>query len=103
MTALLYVSYSSKLSKDEKWMIDEQVSKNRKTVYLFVKDKTKKASVVIFLAGALCFNNPQPFEAIGLSILPTNQEVLKLVNSFRGGSSNLLGATAVLGLIILMF
>lgn len=73
MTALLYISYSSGLSEDDKLIIDRQVSRNREKVCIVVKtlasnakDKTKKVIVVILLGGALYFSNVQPSEAIGL-------------------------------------
>ncbi len=78
MTALLYISYSSGLSEDDKLIIDRQVSRNRETVCIVVKtlasnakDKTKKVIVVILLGGALYFSNVQPSEAIGLSLPPS--------------------------------
>lgn len=77
MTALLYISYSSGLSEDDKLIIDRQVSRNREKVCIVVKtlasnakDKTKKVIVVILLGGALYFSNVQPSEAIGLSMPP---------------------------------
>jgi hypothetical protein len=77
MTALLYISYSSGLSEDDKFIIDRQVSRNREKVCIVVKtlpsnakDKTKKVIVVILLGGALYFSNVQPSEAIGLSMPP---------------------------------
>lgn len=76
MTALLYYSMSSDLTTDEIIEIDRQIAKNRETVCFFVrnlasnsKDKTRKGIVVIILGGALYFNNVQPSEAIGLTIL----------------------------------
>ena len=60
MTALLYISYSVGLNKEDKLIIDRQVSRNRETVCIAVKtlasnakDKTKKVIVVILLGGAL--------------------------------------------------
>lgn len=77
MTALMYISYSSGLSEDDKLIIDRQVSRNREKVCIVVKtlasnakDKTKKVIVVILLGGALYFSNVQPSEAIGLSMPP---------------------------------
>ena len=77
MTALLYYSYSSGLSENDKLIIDRQVSINREKVCIVVKtlasdaeDKTKKVIVVIVLGGALYFSNVQASEAIGLSMLP---------------------------------
>ena len=77
MTALLYISYSSGLSEDDKLIIDRQVSRNREKVCIVVKtlasnakDKTKKVIVVILLGGVLYFSNVQPSEAIGLSMPP---------------------------------
>nr|YP_010283133.1 hypothetical protein MKU15_pgp058 [Nitzschia traheaformis]ULD15897.1 hypothetical protein [Nitzschia traheaformis] len=75
MTALLYISYSSELSEDDKLMIDRQISINREKVCIVVKTlasnakyKTKKIIVVIILGGALYFSNVQASEAIGLSM-----------------------------------
>ena len=75
MAALLYISYSSGLSEDDKLIIDRQVSRNREKVRIVVKtlasnakDKTKKVIVVILLGGALYFSNVQPSEAMGLSM-----------------------------------
>ena len=72
------ILYSSRLSEDDKLIIDRQVSRNRETVCIVVKtlasnakDKTKKVIVVILLGGALYFSNVQPSEAIGLSLPPT--------------------------------
>ena len=66
MTALLYISYSSGLSEDDKLILDRQVSRNREKVYIVVKtlasnakDKTKKVIVGILLGGALYFSNVQ--------------------------------------------
>lgn len=77
MTALLYISYSSGLSEDDKLIIDRQVCRNREKVCIVVKtlasnakDKTKKVIVVILLGGALYFSNVQPSEAIGLYMPP---------------------------------
>ena len=78
MTGLLYISYSSGLSDDDKLIIDRQVSRNRekvcmvvKTLASNVKGKTKKVIVVILLGGTLYFSNVQPSEAIGLSMPST--------------------------------
>lgn len=75
MTALLYISYSSGLSEDDKLIIDRQVSRNREEVCIVVKtlasnakDKIKKVIVVILLGGALYFIDVQPSDAIGLSL-----------------------------------
>lgn len=80
MTALLYISYSSRLSEDDKLIIDRQVSRNRETVCIVVKSLlhmqkiklTKKVIVVIIVGGALYFSNVQSSEAIGLSMPPNN-------------------------------
>ena len=40
MTALLYISYSSGLSEDDKLIIDRQVSRNREKVRIVVKTHT---------------------------------------------------------------
>lgn len=37
MTALLYISYSSGLSEDDKFIIDRQVFRNREKIYIVVK------------------------------------------------------------------
>ena len=78
MRALLYYSISSDLTEDEIIEIENQVSKNRERVCIFVrnvasnaKDKTRKVIVVSILGGALWFSNVQPSEAMGLSIAPT--------------------------------
>ena len=77
MSALLYYSISSDLSKDEIIKIDRQIEKNRETVFFFVrnlasnaKDKTKKVIVVIISGGAVYFSNVEPSEAIGLPMAP---------------------------------
>jgi hypothetical protein len=77
MIGLLYISYSLRLSEDDKLIIDRQVSRNRETVCIVVKtlasnakNKTKKIIVVILLGGAIYFSNVQPSEAIGLSMPP---------------------------------
>lgn len=64
MTALLYISYSSGLSEDDKLILNRQVYKNRERVCILVKTlasngkyKTRKVIVVIILGGALYFNN----------------------------------------------
>ena len=74
---LLYISYRSRLSENNKLIIDKQVSTNREKICIVVKtlasdakNKTKKVIVVILLGGALYFNNVQPSEAIGLSMPP---------------------------------
>jgi hypothetical protein len=78
MTALLYISYSSGLSEDDKLIIDRQVSRNRETVCIVVKtlasnakDKTKRVIVVITLVSVFWFSNLESAEAIGLSMPPT--------------------------------
>ena len=74
MTALLYISYSSGLSEDDKLIIDRQVSRNREKVCIVVKTLLQmqkiKLNVVILLGGALYFSKVQPSEAIGLSMPP---------------------------------
>ena len=77
MSAFLCYSISSKLTEDEIKEIDKQISKNRETVFFFVrnlasnaKDKTRKVIVVIILGGALYFSDVPPSEAIGLTMPP---------------------------------
>ena len=74
----MYISYSSRLSEDNKLIIDKKVSRNRKKVCIVVKtlasnakDKIKKVSVVIILGGAVYFSNVESSEAIGLSMPPS--------------------------------
>ena len=55
MTTLLYISYSSGLSED-----DKLIFYRLKTLASNAKDKTKKVIVVILLGGALYFSNVQP-------------------------------------------
>ena len=63
MTALLYYSYSRNLTKDEIIEIDKQVTKNRKGVYLLVRNlpsnSTRKAKR-LFVYGMLIFELVQP-------------------------------------------
>lgn len=91
MTAFVYISYSSRLSEDDKLIIDKQVSRNREKVCLVVKilassakDKTKKVIVVSLLAGAIYFSNVQASEAIGLSLPPA--PVLRVQPSYQHDS-----------------
>ena len=64
MTALLYISYSSGLSEDDKLIIDKQVSRTREKVRSIVrtlvsntKYKTKKVIVISILGETLYFSN----------------------------------------------
>ena len=64
---------STGLSKDEEIAIDIQVCRNRKAVWIFVrnlpsnaKDKTKRVIIV----NVLGFSTVQPSEAMGLSMPP---------------------------------
>ena len=78
MTALLYYSISSTLSEDEIIEVDRRVAKNRKEVYIFVrnfaankKSRTKRIIIIIALASGVWFSNLESAEAIGLSLPPS--------------------------------
>jgi nitrate reductase NapE component len=64
MTALLYISYSSHLSEDEKLIIDTQVSKNLETVFI----------VVMIFGSVFWFSDIEPAEGMGFSVPPTRVE-----------------------------
>ncbi len=73
MTALLYYSISSDLTEDDIIEIDRQVTKNRETVCIFVRNcasNAKKVIVISILGGALWFSNLESAEAMGLSMPP---------------------------------
>jgi len=77
MTLDLAYSYCTGLSKEEIIAIDKQVCRNRELVYIFVtklplntKHKAKRVIIVSALGVALWFSNVEPYEAMGLSILP---------------------------------
>lgn len=78
MTALLFISYSSGLTKEDKLIINKSVFKNREAVCVVVRDirrnvndKAKKLIIVISLTSVIWFNSLESAEAIGLNILPT--------------------------------
>ena len=88
MTALLYYSISSDLTEDEIIEIDRQVTKNRETVCILVrncasnaKDKTRKVIVISILGGALWFSNLKSAEAMGLSMPPA--PVVRVCPSYK--------------------
>jgi hypothetical protein len=157
MSLLLYISYSSGLSEEDKLIINKSVFENREAICIGVryircnvKDKTKRLIIVISLTSVIWFSSLESAEAIGLNMLPTptvrvqpsyqhgskveigkvilrkkdliaykspklfliyltdprlssNQEILKLVKNLRGGSWGLIGTTALLGFMILIF
>jgi hypothetical protein len=45
MIGLLYISYSLRLSEDDKLIIDRQVSRNRETVCIVVKTLASNAKI----------------------------------------------------------
>lgn len=81
MTALLYYSYSRNLTEDEIVKIDEQVTKNREGVCLFVrklpsnpKRKTKRVIILFCLGFVLVFSNIELCWGIGMSLPPLQIE-----------------------------
>ena len=88
MSSLLYYSISSNLTKDEIIEIDRKISKNRETVFFFVrnltsnaKNKTRKVIVVIILGNTIFFSNPRSSEAVGLNVLP--EPVIRVQPSYQ--------------------
>jgi hypothetical protein len=78
MTALLYISYSSRLNEKDKLIINKSVFENRETVCIVVrdircnvKDKTKRLIIMISLTSVIWFSGLESAEAIGLNMLPT--------------------------------
>nr|UZC30166.1 hypothetical protein [Entomoneis sp.] len=78
MTALLYYSISSTLTEDEIIEVDRRVAKERKAVYIFVrnfaangKNGTQRIILIIALGSVVWFSNLDSVEAIGLLTPPT--------------------------------
>lgn len=63
MTALLYISYSSALNKNDKLTINKQVPRNQNGI--------KKIVTAIVLGGSFYFSNVQPSMAMGLRNVST--------------------------------
>jgi hypothetical protein len=82
MTSLLYISYSSKLTKEDKLSIDESVLDNRLAVRNFVK-KVYGKSGVIFISSTLgiliLFSGVENVDEIRLGTLP-QVPIMKLQN-----------------------
>ena len=77
MTALLYYSISSDLAEDEIIEVDRRVAKDRKAVYIFVrnfasngKDGTKRIILIIALVSVVWLSNLESVSAVGLPIPP---------------------------------
>lgn len=73
MSLFLAYSYCTGLAKNEEIGIDEQVSKNRREAYIFIrnfssntKDKSRKIIVITVLSFSICYSNIQSSEAIGV-------------------------------------
>jgi hypothetical protein len=73
MTALLFYSYSSKLTEAEKLTIDKEVIGNRVAVIKFVKKAYVKGKVIVIsttLGILILVSTPKNVDAIGLSTMP---------------------------------
>ena len=88
MSGLLYISYSSGLSEEDKLIIDKSVFENREAVCIFVrnipsnvKDKTKRLIIVISLATVVWFSDLESVQAIGLLMPPA--PVVRVQPSFE--------------------
>ena len=63
MTALLYISHSSKLSKDDILIIDQQVFKRKKRIHniakscFSIKSKIKKIIIIIYIRQGIFSNS----------------------------------------------
>ena len=71
MSALLYYSYSSKLTEAEKLTIDKEVSVNRVAVIKFVKKVFGKGKVIVIsttLGILILVSTPKNAEGIGVSV-----------------------------------
>nr|YP_009028998.1 hypothetical protein [Cylindrotheca closterium]AGY78396.1 hypothetical protein [Cylindrotheca closterium] len=78
MRALLYYSISLTLTEDEIIEVDRRVAKERKAVYIFVrnfasngKNGTQRIILIIALGSVVWFSNLDSAEAIGLLTPPT--------------------------------
>jgi hypothetical protein len=78
MTALLYYSISSTFKENKIIEIDRRVTKDRKEVYIFVRNlgankrhRNKKIILIIALVSGVWFNNLKSAQAIGLSLPPS--------------------------------
>lgn len=95
MTALLYISYSSKLSEADKLAIDKSVFENRLAVSKFVKKVSGKSKVIVIsttLSILILFSGIEKVDAIRLSTLP-QAPIIKLdsrVGSVKFVSSKLI-------------
>lgn len=73
MSALLYYSYSSKLTEAEKLTIDKEVSGNRVAVIKFVKKVYGKGKVIVIsttLGIVILVSTPKNAEGIGVPVTP---------------------------------
>lgn len=74
MTALLYISHSSKLTEDEKLDIDTSVLENRVAVLKFVKKVYVKGKVIVISTAFGIFilvSTPKNAEGIGVPLTPS--------------------------------
>ena len=72
MSALLYYSISSDLTKDEIIEIDRQVATNREAVYLFVRElpsNSKRKAKILFVHGMLLFKLGQPLVPYATAVM----------------------------------
>ena len=88
MSRLLYISYSSGLSEEDKLILDKSAFENREAVCIFVRDiksnvnhKTKRVILLIGLVSGVWFSNLESVEAIGLPMAPT--PVVRVQPSFE--------------------
>jgi len=73
MTALLYYSYSSKLTEAEKLTIDKEVIGNRVAVIEFVKKVYGKGKVIVISTAfgiLVLVSTPKNAEGIGVPVTP---------------------------------
>ena len=72
MSALLYYSISSDLTKDEMIEIDKQVAKNREAAYLFVRElpsNSKRKAKIVFVYGMFLFQLGQPLVPCAAAVI----------------------------------
>ena len=94
MTALLYYLYSRGLSENEILEIDNEVIKNRKFVYTFVKKlplnvKCKTKRICFYMIFVFTISQPlAPCAAVMLNLLPTGIHRLSSIEESRIPTTN---------------
>ena len=88
MSSLLYYSVSCNLSDEEILIIDQQAQRSRRKLYVFAKNATTKAFIVVSLtlASGSWLGNLKSSNAIGLPVLNNNAVNTRIERRYKTSS-----------------